>query len=652
MNVLWVSLLIVFTAGVLALAAQKKFVLMKTASVLFLTTGCLSGLLFSSLALWWAETPSYSFTAMKYIDLSFKIDSFSAFFLIIIFAISLISALYSYHYMNEPEKRLAVSAHYFFYSILVISMVLVVMANTMITFMISWELMSLSSFFLVIHDHTLPENRKAGYLYFIFSHIGAMFIFAAFGVALSYTGSFGFEGFKELPDSVKLVIFILAFIGFGSKAGVFPFHVWLPHAHPAAPSHVSALMSGVMIKIGVYGIVRIYTLLECQGEAVGMIVLIAGAVTGVLGVVYALGQHDMKRFLAYSSVENIGIILIGLGTGMIGIQSGDQTMAMLGFTGGLFHVLNHSIFKPLLFFGAGMVLHQTGTRLMDKLGGLLKSMKITGTAFLVGSLAISGLPPFNGFASEFLIYLGAFTGAHTGHTPFVAGMIAILSLGIIGGLALACFTKVFGVVFQGEPRSSAAKEPHEHGATMLFSMTALAVLCTVIGVFPGLFVTIAVKALSSFSFAYERIPLEPFLQITGDISRTATVFIGFILIVGLVRKILYIGKPIGKMGTWGCGFTRPTVKMQYSGSSFAGSIMEFFRPVAPLVEEHTPIQGRFPSKTAYHSRFEDIAERHTMTLIVRPVLWIFDRLRWIQHGEIHLYIGYIFLAIVVLLFFI
>ena len=383
-----------------------------------------------------------------------------------------------------------------------------------------------------------------------------------------------------------------------------------------------------------------------------MIVLIAGSVTGILGVVYALGQNDIKRFLAYSSVENIGIILIGIGTGMIGIQSNNQTMVILGFTGGLFHVLNHALFKPLLFFGAGMVLHQTGTRLMDKLGGLLKSMKITGTAFLIGSLAISGLPPFNGFASEFLIYLGAFTGSDNGHTPFVGGIIAILSLGVIGGLALACFTKVFGVVFQGEPRDPVARNAHEHGTTMLFSMALLALLCAIIGVFPRLFVTITVKALSSFSFAYERIPLEPFLQITGDISKTASVFIGILLLIALIQKIAYMGKPIGKMGTWGCGFTQPTPKMQYSGSSYAGSIMEFFRPVAPIEEDHAPITGRFPLKSAYHSRIEDIAEQHTMTLIVQPVLWIFDKLRWIQHGEIHLYIGYIFLAIVVLLFFI
>ena len=511
--------------------------------------------------------------------------------------------------------------------------------------------MSLSSFFLVIYDYQSPENRKAGYLYFVFSHVGAMFIFAAFGILYGYTGSFEFTAAATLPDGAKILVFILCFVGFGSKAGVFPFHVWLPHAHPAAPSHISAVMSGVMIKTGIYGILRLYGLLDLHTPLFGEIVVIAGMVSGILGVVYALGQHDLKRLLAYHSVENIGIILIGIGLGMIGVSTGNPMMAVLGFAGGLLHVLNHSIFKSLLFMGAGIVIQKTGTRSIDALGGLLKNMKITGVTFLIGSLAISGLPPFNGFVSEFLIYLGGFKGVTLDKTSFVLSLLSIISLAVIGGLALACFTKVVGVVFQGEPRSRAAEDVDEKGLTMLVSMLILAGTCVVIGVFPGLFFKMALKGISSLGIGYG-IPFEPFLRITENITLAAAVFFVAFLMILALRMLLYRNKSLRRSGTWGCGFTQPTVKMQYTGSSYAAFILEFFKPVAPLSENHPAIQGRFPGKTHYHSHVNDIAELHMGNVVIRPILWMFDRLRWIQHGDIHLYIGYILLAVVILLFFI
>ncbi|MBU0994599.1 MAG: hydrogenase [Proteobacteria bacterium] len=652
MNLFYMSFLILFSGGILALVGQRNFALMKMLSVVSLATGCLSGLIASAQALWQEKVFQFSFTYLNHFELSYKIDSLSAFFLVVIFLISMIAVIYSYHYMDHSENALATSVHYFFFSLLIISMALVVTADNIITFMLSWEIMSLSSFFLVIFDYGKAENRKAGYLYFIFSHIGAMFIFAAFGVVYGYTSQFGFNGMAGLPDTVKMIVFVLAFIGFGSKAGVFPFHVWLPHAHPAAPSHISAVMSGVMIKTGIYGILRVYSLLDYHVSVLGMIVLVAGVISGILGVVYALGQHDLKRLLAYSSVENVGIILIGIGIGMIGVATGNPLMAILGFSGGLLHVLNHSIFKSLLFMGAGMVLHKTGTRAIDRLGGLLKRMRITGATFLIGSLAISGLPPFNGFVGEFFIYLGAFNGTLFGNTAFVAGVLAVVSLAVIGGLALACFTKVMGVVFQGEPRSRAAADKDETGNTMLFAMMILASFCIIIGVLPGIFIQMTLKGLSSVSMGYGRIPLEPFIQMTENITLAAVVFLMVLLVLLAMRTLAYRGKPVGRKGTWGCGFTQPTPKMQYTGSSYSASIVEFFRPVAPFQEHHPPVEGRFPEKTIYHSRIDDIAERHMTTIIVRPVMWMFDRLRWIQHGDIHLYIGYIFLAIVVLLFFV
>ncbi len=652
MNLFFISLLLIFSGGIVSPFISRRFTLMKLVSISAIGTGCFLGLIDAGSKLIHPGQYEASFKYLNAFSLSFQIDALSSFFLISIFAISLLSAIYSFHYMNKSENALRTSVQYLFFSLLISSMALVVTADNVITFIISWELMSLASFFLVIYKYETQENRKAGYLYFIFSHVGVMFIFAAFGILYGYTGSFSFGDTSALPEIAKILVFVFSFIGFGSKAGVFPFHVWLPHAHPAAPSHISAVMSGVMIKTGIYGVLRIYLLLDSPSLLFGAIVLIAGIVSGILGVVYALGQHDIKRLLAYHSVENIGIILIGIGIGMIGISSGKPIMAVLGFTGGLLHVLNHSIFKSLLFMGAGMVLQKTGTRSIDALGGLLKNMKITGTTFLIGSLAISGLPPFNGFVSEFFVYIGGFKGTALNSTPFILNLMAIISLAIIGGLALACFTKVVGVVFQGEPRSRQAENTDEKGPAMLIPMLVLAGACILIGIFPKVFILMAIKGGASLTSCFANIPMEPFIQMTGNITLGASIFFVIFFIILAIRMFLYRNKTITQSGTWGCGFTQPTVKMQYTGSSYAASILEFFRPVAPLEEDHPKVQGRFPDKTHYHSHVHDIAEFHMGNVIVKPTMYLFDKLRWIQHGDIHLYIGYILLAIVVLLFFV
>lgn len=652
MDLFFLSVLLIVAGGIFALFFRRQFQLMKAVGTVGISIGCVIGLVDVGAKLFHSEKCASSFGYLSVFSLSFQIDGLSAFFLVAIFGICLPAALYSFHYLNSPEKSLRVAVNYFFFSLLIASMVLVVSAANLITFMLSWEFMSISSFFLVLYDYQSPENRKAGYLYLVFSHVGAMFIFAAFGIMYGYSGGFGFDVAAELPDTAKLVVLILAFIGFGSKAGVFPFHVWLPHAHPAAPSHISAVMSGVMIKTGIYGILRLYASLDLHTPVFGEIVLAAGIVSGILGVVYALGQHDIKRLLAYHSVENIGIILIGIGIGMIGVAFEQSQMAVLGFSGGLLHVLNHSIFKSLLFMGAGVVVQKTGTRSIDALGGLLKKMKITGITFLIGALAISGLPPFNGFVSEFLIYMGGFKGVSLNNTAFALSVIAIISLAVIGGLALACFSKVVGVVFLGEPRTEAAKDVDEKGPAMLGAMGVLAAACLVIGVFPRAFIRMASQGVSAMGFGYDPIAPAPFVHMAGNITLGTGVFFAVFVIILLLRNFLYKGKTIGSAGTWGCGFTQPTARMQYTGSSYAASILEFFKPVAPLHEEHPAIEGRFPKKTHYHSRIGDIAELHMEKGVTRPVLSLFDKLRWIQHGDIHLYIGYILLAIVVLLFFV
>ncbi len=652
MRIFFLALAVIVCGGVFPLFLRRQFGLMKAVGAAVVGTGCLIGLIDALSRLFYPGRAAVSIEYLNAFTLSFQVDSLSAFFLSAIFLVCLLGAVYSVHYMNNPEKASGTAVNNLFFSILIASMAMVVVADNIITFLLSWEIMSLSSFFLVVYDHRSAQNRKAGYLYFVFSHVGAMFLLAGFGVLYGQTGSFAFSAAANLPESAKTLMFILCFVGFGSKAGVFPFHVWLPHAHPAAPSHISAVMSGVMIKTGIYGIVRMYAVLDLHTPLFGEIVVIAGMISGVLGVVYALGQHDLKRLLAYSSVENIGIILIGIGIGMLGVSSGNPVMAVLGFTGGLLHVLNHSIFKSLLFMGAGIIIQKTGTRSIDALGGLLKNMKITGSTFLIGSLAISGLPPFNGFVGEFFVYLGGFRGLTLDKTGFVLSILAIISLAVIGGLALACFTRVVGVVLQGEPRSDAAVGVNEKGPTMLISMLVLAGLCLIIGVFPRVFILMTLEAVAAIGLGYGRIPFEPFLHITTNISLAAAVFFVVLLLLFSFRTLLYRGKTIARSGTWGCGFTQPTVKMQYTGSSYAASILEFFKPVAPLHEDHPAIRGRFPQKTHYQSHVDDISELHMENVIVRPVLWLFDKLRWMQHGDIHLYIGYILLAIVVLLFFV
>lgn len=652
MNHFFAALALILAGGVLPLLLGRRLPVIKTAGVLGIAAGCLWGVIHAMKLLWGGGAQVASYQYLHSFNLAFRFDGLAAFFLVAIFFICLLAALYSYHYMDDAKRPGRIAAHYFLFALLTVSMALVVTANNMLAFAFAWEIMSLSSFFLVIYNHEEESNRRAGLLYLIFSQVGAMFLFAAFGVIFAHTGSFSFEGLAALPQDMKLLVFCLAFVGLGSKAGVFPLHFWLPHAHPAAPSHISAVMSGVMIKVGVYGILRLYLLLDWKSMIPGYILLVAGILSGIIGVVYALGQHDLKRLLAYSSVENIGIILIGFGLGMIGVATGQPTMAALGFTGGLLHVLNHAIFKSLLFMGAGAVGHKTHSYRLDQLGGLLKSMKVTGTTFIIGTLAIAGLPPLNGFVSELLVYLGSFQGLTGSRSVMLLSLLAIVSLAVIGGLALACFTRVVGVAFQGEPRSEAAAKATESGATMLAPLILLAGVCLLIGVYPDLFIRLARKAVYSVGLVQAPSALGPYWELANQITRGAAIFFGLVAVLWLLRTLLYRGKTVTRAGTWGCGFTQPSTKMQYTGSSFADDILLFFKNVAPKRVDHPPVEGRFPAATHYKSEVDDLAEGQLEPFVLRPVRWIFDKLRWIQHGDIHLYIGYILLTIVVLLFFI
>ncbi|MCF8055130.1 MAG: hydrogenase [Desulfocapsa sp.] len=652
MNTFFIALLLIGAGGLQALATFRIYSLMKTIAVSTIIGGCGVGLYDAITRIFQQVDPVVcSYEWLQMFTFSLNIDAVSAFFLVPIFAISAVAALYSFQYMHDDKRAAATANNYFFYSLLIISMALVVCASNLITFALAWELMSISSFFLVIYDVHKKSTRDAGYIYFIFTQAGALFIFAGFGFIYSYTGSFAFEAIAAIPESTKLVAFILILIGCGSKAGIMPLHVWLPYAHPAAPSHVSAVMSGVMIKMGIYGIVRFYFLMEPTSVLFGQIVISLGIISGILGVTYAIGKQDIKKMLAYSSVENIGIILLGLGIGMLGVASDNKTMAAFGFAGGLLHVFNHSIFKSLLFMGAGSVIHQAKTGASNELGGLMKTMPVTGRNLLVGAISISGLPPFNGFISEFLIYYGAIHGLSLHGASFIFSALAIIALAVIGALAGAAFTKFIGVVFLGEPRSDKAANTTEAGVLMGTALSILAASCLIIGVWPDYFVQAAFKASQAVPMISDFAPTS-FMPIMTSIARTAALFLLLFILVAVLRKLLYTGKEITKSGTWGCGFTQPTVRMQYTGTSYADSMVDFFRPFIRVQKKYSGINKIFPGKTTYSSQIHDISEIGLNIFIVRPILYLISKLRWIQHGNIQLYIGYIVLAIVVMLIFI
>ena len=650
MALFFISIILIMAGGLLPLLLFRYFRTMKAVSIAFLSAGCLSGLVFALRHLQdGSQVISVGRPLLSVFRLSLTVDPLSAFFLLPIFLISPLAALYSYHYLEKPARGLRVAVNYLFFAILTVSMALVACADTIVSFAIAWELMSLSSFFLVIFDYEKQAVRRAGYMYFLFAQAGAMCIFVAFALIFSNTGSLAFSSFGDVPAAAKALVFTLAFIGFGSKAGIMPFHVWLPHAHPAAPSHVSAVMSGVMIKMGIYGIIRMYTLLHPEGAFCAELVIAVGAVTGVMGVVYALGQRDLKRLLAYSSVENVGIILIGLGIGMLGLAMDKPVMAILGFAGGLMHVLNHSIFKSLLFMGAGAVLHRTGTLTAEKLGGLMKRMRVCGVTVLIGSLAICGLPPLNGFIGEFFIYKSAFHGVKGPEAMFIFVLLAILSLAIIGGLAIACFTKVLGVIFLGEPRTEAAATARPAGAAMRASMLVLAALCALIGLFPQGVIPLAVQAAATLMPGQLIPPQLTITATTAHLSQGTIAFCLLILVVLVLRKIFAVGTP-GRSCTWGCGFSRPNTRMQYTDTSFAADFLKFYSPFVRVREKFSGVHGLFPDEPHYHSEVEDISELALKTGVVRPVMLLTAKLRWLQHGHIQLYIGYIFFTMLGLLF--
>ncbi|MBI2898130.1 MAG: hypothetical protein HYY06_31545 [Deltaproteobacteria bacterium] len=580
------------------------------------------------------------------------LDSLSAFFLLCVFLVSGLAALYGIGYLRGYRRRIAPAVACF--NLLVASMATIVLASDAVLFLLAWEVMSVSSFFLVTFESDREDVRRAGLIYLVASHASAAVLCVLFVLFARATGSFELDAWAApgaVPAWLANVAFLLAVVGFGAKAGFWPFHVWLPDAHPAAPSHVSAVMSGVMIKMGIYGLLRMIVTVGGSPPAWwGGLLIGLGAASGILGVLHALAQHDLKRLLAYHSVENIGIITLGIGLGLLGRSIGRPEVATLGLAGGLLHVLNHGLFKGLLFQGAGSVLHATGTREIDRLGGLYRRMPHTATTFLVGSVAISGLPPLNGFVSEWLIYVGAFRGAAAFPMAGTVGAVVVfVSLALIGGLASACFVKAFGVVFLGEARSAEAAEAHESGRPMLGAMWALAVLCAGLGLsatFGARLAAPAARLLAGPGAAVAGATLAT--RLSGNVVLVAAILVAMLAGLALLRKLLLAGRQVGAAPTWGCGYSEPTARMQYTARSFAQPVLA---PFAMLFHRAAHVEapaGVFPERAARDEHLEDRAQR-VLFPAVRAFSAALSRLGFIERGRVQVYLAYVLLTLVALL---
>lgn len=593
-------------------------------------------------------------------SLTLRLDYLAAVFVASIGLVSALAAIYGREYLAAYVGRKKLGPAWFFYNLLVASMLAVVVAQNGFLFLFAWELMTLASFCLVMFENEQPEVCRAGWTYLVASHLGTAFLFGLFVLLGRGAESLDFATFSIPPDLTGTA-FLLALIGFGTKAGFMPLHVWLPEAHPAAPSHVSAVMSGVMIKVGLYGLLRTLTFLGPPAVWWGWLLVAVGTTSGILGVAFALAQHDLKRLLAYHSVENIGIIALGLGLGLLGISYGNPAMAVLGLAGGLLHVVNHALFKSLLFLGAGAVLHATGTRDLDHLGGLLKRMPVTGATFLLGAAAICGLPPLNGFVSEFLIYLAAFHGLAADAARLawpLSSAFAIGSLALIGGLAAACFTKAFGIVFLGEPRTQRAKEAQEAGWAMRAPMLVLAFGCAIVGLCGWLLVPtvgLAVRDLLPPQMAglAAQDPVRQALAAAQTSLKTVT--LGSLLLMTLalglaiLRKRLLARREVSQAGTWDCGYAAPTARMQYSASSFAQPITRFLRPFLQTHDAIRMPEGLFPNDARLHTETRDVFLKRLFAPIGEAVSRAAFVLRRFQHGRIHLYVLYVALTLLILL---
>ncbi|MHB1311277.1 MAG: proton-conducting transporter transmembrane domain-containing protein, partial [Gemmatimonadaceae bacterium] len=567
--------------------------------------------------------------------LHLRLDGLSALFLALVAVIGAAGAVYAREYWPDARYPDSAPRGRAWWSALVLSMVLVLTASNGLHFLIAWEAFALCAYFLITLDRGRPEVRAAGWLYLAASHVGTLALFAFFAMLAVRTGSWDLGPMRE--QAALQPLFWLALVGFGVKAGLFPLHVWLPSAHANSPSHVSAIMSGVAIKMGVYGIVRFSGWLPVP-PAAGWVVIGLGAGSAVLGIAFAFAQNDLKRLLAYCSVENVGIILMGLGGALLAVTNGDAPWGRLVLAGALLHVWMHGMFKGLLFLGAGSVLHATGTREMSRLGGLWRALPWTASLFALGCVAVAGLPPLNGFVSEWLVYLGLFDAATSRGAPAFAAMLAAIAMGTAGALALATFVKAGSVVFLGAPRSRAAVEAHESGWTMRGPMLALAVLCVALGLAPTVVWPAIARAVGAWHPAWAAAAVPAPLRV---IRATQVVLAGLLMLAGAGAWRMVHAAGLRRAPTWDCGYAAPTARMQYSSGSFAAIVNGWFRWILrPQLLLRRP-RGLAPATSV---RLEQIPET-VLDVVLAPVGGVIMQLasgaRRLQHGSLQAYILYV-----------
>lgn len=581
-----------------------------------------------------------------------SVDKLSGFFLLLVFFVPSIASIYSLGYWKQSEhpdngQRLGL-----YFGLLSAAAAMVVIARDSVLFLIVWEFMALAVYFAATAESDKPEVRRAGWIYLVATHIGTLVLISMFALWYRATGSFSLDLVLSsvVPASSAGFIFVFAIFGFGFKAGLIPFHVWLPGAHANAPSHVSAVMSGVIIKTGIYGILRMASLFAVCEPWWGILLLVLGSFTAIFGIAFALGQRDLKKILAYSSIENIGIIAMGSGLALLGKALNLPSLALLGLGGALFHVWNHGLFKSMLFLGSGAIIHATDTRDIEKLGGLAKKMPITAVLFAVGALAICALPPLNGFAGEWLIYLGIFntlSAPSIADLPFAA--IAAVALALVGALAVAVFVRLYNTVFSGAVRSSNGLGAHEPGLIMILPMASLAFLCLVFGVFPSLVSPFLEGAV------HDWIPLTSFHDSIPELvpQRWISYMNAGILALGGIVTLLILTLTKKKVEpdnrqTWDCGYAQPSARMQYTGAGFGQSLIRFFSFALIPSADKIKVEKIFPDPLKFETSVPDVVlDRGVLPLFAKlnavlPKVYVF------QQGQTWLYVLYVVLITAIL----
>lgn len=588
-----------------------------------------------------------------------RIDALSVWFILLINFTLVTGAIYGLHYMKVYKKQTAnITLHCLAYLLVQTSLTAICVIQNSLVFLFVWEIMAISCFVLIIFEYYKQDTLKAGINFLIQSHAGVLFLTLGFIWVYYRTGSYDFEAISQFsvnfPPIISMALFFSFFIGFAVKAGFVPFHTWLPYAHPASPSHISGVMSGVIIKIGIFGILRMLQLIQTDYVVIGYIILVFSVISGVYGVMLAILQHNLKKLLAYHSIENIGIIGIGIGLGTLGIGQQNSTLILLGFGGALLHVLNHSLFKSLLFYGAGNVYQTTHTMNIEHFGGLVKQMPQTTILFLVAALAICGLPPFNGFVSEFLIYSGLFDGmASKEMLNLVVLLFSVFGMVLIGGLAILCFTKAFGAIFLGKPRHHFPSEPKESGYGKLTPMYMAAAFIVAIGLFPRFFFSMMREPIKLYSDKINitgdfttAISINETMQIIGY-STTGFIILG--LLIFFIRKTVTAQKTRPMLATWGCGYVGETEKMQYTASSFIRSYRKLAEPMLSIQKKKIEIEGVFPITGKHETHPHDKIEEWLIDKPWNLMKIFFGKFRFLQNGNPQFYVlyGAVFIALII-----